>query len=461
MKIYTHSKKIIADHLTPIAAFNKLRDEFEAVSLFESSDYHDRKNSKSFICGNPIISLKVQSRKLELTDRLGFIEKKEVNSIVEVQDLLNGYEFVNKEKAALNGLFGVIGYDAIPLMEDIQFKTRNRFTKSPEVLLNAYEFVLIFDNFTNEIEVLINDFEEKEPNFNMILDHLRINFSIQSHFQVNSERNTNIEPDTFLELIGKAKENIAYGDVFQLVLSRSFSQNYEGDEFQVYRALRSINPSPYMFYLNLQSAILLGASPEAHLVIKNGVAEIHPIAGTMKKTGVKEEDLALMEQLKNDPKENAEHNMLVDLARNDLNVSCTDVEVNQFKEIQEFSHVIHMVSKVTGKAEAKEGFNLETLAMTFPAGTLSGAPKYKAMELIDEYEHENRGYYGGIVGHFSPNGDLNTAIVIRSCFAHEGTLNYQAGAGIVKDSVPQSELEEIYNKVGAVESAISLANEMI
>ncbi|MBE7179038.1 MAG: anthranilate synthase component I family protein, partial [Mucilaginibacter polytrichastri] len=243
------------------------------------------------------------------------------------------------------------------------------------------------------------------------------------------------------------------GDVFQIVPSRAFSQRFTGDEFNVYRALRSINPSPYLFYFDYGNFKLFGSSPEAQLTINKGEATIYPIAGTFKRTGSDTEDAEIALQLKNDPKESAEHVMLVDLARNDLSRHCDDVEVQAFKEVQFYSHLVHLVSKVSGKLRlGVDSFSV--VADTFPAGTLSGAPKYRAMEIIDQNEPHLRSFYSGALGFMGFNGDFNHAIMIRSFLSKENTLNYQAGAGIVTASDPETELQEVNNKIAALRKAL-------
>ena len=247
------------------------------------------------------------------------------------------------------------------------------------------------------------------------------------------------------------------GDVFQVVLSREFQRKFKGDEFNVYRALRAVNPSPYLFYFDYGDFKLFGSSPEAQIVVKDDQAGIFPIAGTYPRTGDDQKDAQMAEELRSDPKENSEHIMLVDLARNDLSRNARNVKVDTFSEIQYYSHVIHMVSKVTGTiGTGKSTFQI--VADTFPAGTLSGAPKYRAMELIDKYENKSRGFYGGAIGFMGFNGDFNHAIIIRSILSKNNMLTYRAGAGVVSDSNEEKELQEVNNKLGALNEAIERAN---
>lgn len=257
----------------------------------------------------------------------------------------------------------------------------------------------------------------------------------------------------------KAKEHCFRGDVFQLVLSRRFFQNFKGDEFNVYRTLRSINPSPYLFFFDYGDFKIFGSSPEAQLIVQDGKAEIHPIAGTFKKTGDDKKDLISAKELAKDPKENSEHVMLVDLARNDLSRNGTNVVVEKNREIQFYSHVIHLVSKVTCKMKTTTN-TFRVVADTFPAGTLSGAPKHKALQLIDKYEKIKRNFYGGAIGYMDFNGNFNHAIIIRSFLSLNNQLHYQAGAGIVADSIPESELQEVYNKLGALDKALIQAEKI-
>ena len=249
--------------------------------------------------------------------------------------------------------------------------------------------------------------------------------------------------------------------MFQIVLSRRFIQRYEGDDFRLYRALRSINPSPYLFYFDFGSFRIFGSSPETHCRIEGGKAYIDPIAGTAKRTGDSEADRKAAEYLRNDPKENAEHVMLVDLARNDLSRNCHNVKVDFYKDLQYYSHVVHLVSRVSGELDmAGTGDGADTVKTfldTFPAGTLSGAPKVRAMQLIAEYEPHRRGPYGGCIGYIGLNGSLNQAITIRTFVSRNGELTFQAGGGIVAKSDVEYELQEVNNKLAALRKAITMA----
>lgn len=453
MKIYTNSQQILCDTFTPISTFLSLRDNFANVSLFESSDYTSKSNSHSFIVVNPIVTLQLKADVLECRVEGKLSHSEKIDDHKGLLKLKSQFDFTDNSIAHQNGFFGVIGYEAVQLFEDIKLKPAQN--ELPDIFLAAYEYVLIFDHFHNQLTILNNSFDSKSNKLPVILKALNKRTTTTSDFKTIGELESSETNESFKGKVLLAKEHILRGDVFQLVLSRKFTQQFEGDDFEVYRQLRTINPSPYMFYFDLEKAKLIGASPEAQIKVVNGLAEIHPIAGTVRKTDNQEENLIKIKQLQEDKKENAEHIMLVDLARNDLNHYCADVKVEKLKEVQSFSHVIHLVSRVTG--QLKNNNSLAVFGGSFPAGTLSGAPKYRAIQLIDNYENESRGYYGGAIGLLAANGDVNMAIVIRTALSHKGKLTYQAGAGIVQDSTAEGECQEVFNKVKAVESAIQNA----
>ncbi|MCG8577469.1 MAG: anthranilate synthase component I family protein [Flavobacteriales bacterium] len=453
-KIYSRQKHFLSDTLTPIAAFLNLRDKYISTSLFESSDYHSRSNSKSFVGCDPLVRLKVHQGEVEIMEENQLVENFSLEGESQLEKLFSDYEFIHSESAALNGFFGVFAYDSVGYFEEIKLNSNDELA---EVFFVIYRYLLVFDNFKNTATVIENSLNPES--FLGTEDFIAQTFKRQKHlnaFQTIGEKQSNMEDEELATIISQAKENVARGDVFQLVVSRKFSQQFNGDEFEVYRQLRALNPSPYLFFFDLEKAKLFGASPEAQFKVFDGMAEINPIAGTVKRSGKAEVDAELSRQLAEDVKENAEHTMLVDLARNDLNKFCSGVKAETLKEIQEFSHVIHMVSKVRGKLE---NFSpITAFGGSFPAGTLSGAPKFKAMELINQYEKDPRTYYGGAIGHIAANGDVNMAIVIRSCLSRNGLLEYQAGAGIVMDSVIENEVAEVENKVRVINRAIELAN---
>lgn len=447
---------------TPVGLYLKLRDKFNGGLLLESSDYHTKNNSFSFLCFDPIVGIKIEKDSIfywykdeKLTTQIGTNRLESINHFQKFMESID----IEGDETALNfaGLFGYTTYDAIPYFENIEFKKRFSKDQIPEIQYAIYRIVIVFDHFKDELHIILNTFKDAEINFEEIEVLVNSNDYPTFKFSGINIEESSISDEEYKTLVMKAKGHCKRGDVFQLVLSKRFSQAFKGDEFNVYRALRSINPSPYLFYFDYGSFKIFGSSPEAQLIINDGKAQIHPIAGTYKRTGNDESDREAALKLSKDPKENSEHVMLVDLARNDLSRNTKKVHVVTFKEIQYFSHVIHLVSKVEGEINDKSK-GLQVFADTFPAGTLSGAPKYKAMQLIDKYEKDNRGFYGGAIGFLKLNGDLNHAILIRSFLSINNTLYYQAGAGIVIDSDEEKELQEVKNKSEALRKAVSLAN---
>ncbi len=460
-KIHTTSKKILADTYTPVSIYLKLRDKFPNSILLESSDYHGNENSFSFICCKPIAGIKVEEGEIVSSFPDGTTVVKKLDASVSVQQEIQAFsDFFKVTEAnakAMNGLFGYIAYDAIAYFEDLKLKAEKKEEKKiPDIFYNLYQYVIAIDHFKDEMQVFQHALETDEKELDILLAYISNKNFASYAFSTNGEEQSNFSNEEFVGIIKKGKSHCKRGDVFQMVLSREFSQSFKGDDFNVYRALRSINPSPYLFYFDYGNFKLFGSSPEAQLIIKNNITSIHPIAGTYKRTGDDGTDAIIAEKLKADAKENAEHVMLVDLARNDLSRNCSDVTVNTFREIQYYSHVIHLVSKVSGKLKEKVS-SMKIVGDTFPAGTLSGAPKYKAMELIDLYEKGNRSFYGGCIGFLGFDGTFNSAIMIRSFLSKNNRLFYQAGAGVVESSNEQSELEEVNNKLGALKKAIELA----
>ncbi len=357
-----------------------------------------------------------------------------------------------------NGLFGYTTYDAVKYFEDVRFRhTGDGRYQIPEMYYSVYRYIIAINHFNNRIFLVENLPEGETGRIEEVKSLLR-NRSLGSfQFMPLNNEESNLKDEEYIDMVSSGRKNCFRGNVFQVVLSRQFSQQFTGDEFNVYRALRNINPSPYLFYFDYGGYKLFGSSPEAQLIIEKGYAKINPIAGTFKRSGNDEEDRQLAVDLANDSKENSEHVMLVDLARNDLSRNSDNVFVKTFREVQFYSHVIHLVSEVIG--ELSPGFNpIKVFGDSFPAGTLSGAPKIKAMEIIDSLENQNRGFYGGAIGYIGFNGDINHAIMIRSFLSRNNTLYYQAGAGIVAASVEQNELNEVNNKLGAMKAAIAMAS---
>jgi len=459
-ELKTHYKKILADTISPVSVYLKIRDKFPNSILLESSDYHGNDNSFSYICCNPIASIKVEDSILTKTYPDQSIEKKTVptNKVTMEIDAFTKQFKTQKDtsfKFINNGMFGFTAYDAVKYFEDITISKKNESIEIPEMYYAVYQNIIAINHFKNEAYIFAHCYES-ESNIDAI-DHLIKVQSFSSYdFESRGDISSNLSDEEFKSNVELAKKHCARGDVFQLVLSKKFQQDFKGDDFNVYRALRSINPSPYLFYFDYGKFKIFGSSPEAQLVVQDKNAEIHPIAGTFARTGDDLKDAELAKKLVADKKENSEHVMLVDLARNDLSRHCTEVEVKKYREVQFFSHVIHLVSKVMGKAR-KNTPTMQIVADTFPAGTLSGAPKYKAMELIEAYEKTSRAFYGGAIGFMDFEGNYNHAIMIRTFLSKNYRLHWQAGAGIVSKSSPENELQEVYNKLGALTKAIKLA----
>ncbi len=354
-----------------------------------------------------------------------------------------------------NGLFGYMAYDAVRYYEDVQLSKKEGSIRIPDIYYAVYQNIIAINHFKNEAYIFAHCFDS-ENNISEIEQILKVKNFASYNFSMHGKASSNLEDKEYKAHVELAKKHCQRGDVFQLVLSRRFSQGFKGDEFNVYRALRSVNPSPYLFYFDYGDFKIFGSSPEAQLIVKEGTAEIHPIAGTFKRTGNDEQDAILAKQLTEDDKENSEHVMLVDLARNDLSRNGNMVEVANYREVQFFSHVIHLVSKVTGQKK-KDIPTMKVVADTFPAGTLSGAPKHMAMQLIEKYEKTSRGYYGGAIGFMDFNGNFNHAIMIRTFLSKNHELHYQAGAGLVAASNAEDELQETYNKLGALTKALEIA----
>lgn len=459
-KLNTKSKKLLADTITPVSVYLRLRDKFPNSLLLESSDYRANDNTFSYICCNPIASIKVENEKITQHFPDGSSEEIPIGGSTDVVGVLeafaksfqtqkSGHKFID------NGLFGYMAYDAVRYFEQIEIAKKQGDLQIPDIFYAVYGNIIAINHFNNEAYIFSHSLHE-DHNIDQIEQYLRVKNFAEYHFKREGETATSMTDADYKELVSTCKKHCQRGDVFQIVPSKRFSQSFTGDEFNVYRALRSINPSPYLFYFDYGDFKIFGSSPEAQLVVKSGKAEIHPIAGTIKRTGNDEQDAASAKTLSEDAKENSEHVMLVDLARNDLSRNGTDVQVETYREVQFFSHVIHLVSKVTGQINP-ETSTMQVVADTFPAGTLSGAPKHNAMTLLEKYEPVNRDFYGGAIGFMDFNGDFNHAIIIRSFLSKNHKLHYQAGAGIVSDSKPESELQEVYSKLAALTMALEKA----
>jgi anthranilate synthase component 1 len=462
-KLKTIRKKIIVDTITPVSIYLKLRDQFTNTILLESSDYIAKDNSYAYICCNPIAKFYVKKNILfkEFPDN----SKKETkltsttNILSELDDFMRTFEIddnsVESKKYISKGLFGYMSYDSIKFFENIEVENDSYGDEIPEIFYSFYREIIVINTFNNEATLISHSGDiEKINTLEKLIKTKKTN---EFSFKIEGEIKSNLKDNEYLEMVKKGIKHCFRGDVFQIVLSRKFSQKFTGDEFCVYRQLRSINPSPYLFYFDYGNFKIFGSSPEAQLVIKDEKAEIHPIAGTFKRTGNDLIDSKKAKKLFQDEKENSEHMMLVDLARNDLSRSCNNVKVEKDREIQFYSHVIHLVSKVTGKLKS---ISKNIIGNTFPAGTLTGAPKHKAMNLIEKYEKNNRSFYGGAIGFIDFENNYNHAIIIRSFLSKDQNLFLQAGAGIVSKSNPENELNEVYNKIGALLKALKKAEEI-
>jgi anthranilate synthase component 1 len=468
IKLYTTCKKILADVYTPVGIYLRLRDRFRDTILLESTDHHTGSNSWSFIGINAIGGIEVSSgHQIEFKLPGRDVEKVALSANTNVPELL--WQYMQrfecdspkcKEASFAHGLYGYTTYDAIQFFETIQLAARHLPPIIPLMRYRLYQYIIAIDHFRDELFICENHVEGIKGDIDLVETLIRNKDVPVYPFSVVSNEQTDLSDDEYMEMVSKGIEACHRGDVFQIVLSRRFQQTFNGDEFNVYRALRSVNPSPWLFYFDYGDYKLMGSSPESQLSVTNGTAMVHPIAGTCKRTGDEEADTIATEKLLTDAKENAEHVMLVDLARNDLSKVCSDVKVEHYRQVRHFSHVIHLVSEVKG--DVGPGSNpFSLLSATFPAGTLSGAPKFKAMELIDEWEPTARSYYGGTIGFAGFNGNFNHAIMIRTFLSQQNTLTYQAGAGIVAASQPGNELEEVNNKLGALKRAIERARTLI
>ena len=432
--------------------------------MLESSDYHANDNSFSYICFNPIASIKVENDIISQTFPDGSSLEKTITDTIDVSEEIHQFTKrfdVNSDtefKFINNGIFGYIAYDAVRYFEDIDISKKEGSINIPDVYYAVYQNIIAINHHKNEAYIFAHC-HDTESNIDEI-DHLiKVKNFASYDFYSQGDITSNLTDDEYKTHVELAKKHCARGDVFQLVLSKNFAQEFKGDEFNVYRALRSINPSPYLFYFDYGNFKIFGSSPEAQLIVSEDKAEIHPIAGTFKRTGNDSKDAELAKLLVKDDKENAEHVMLVDLARNDLSRHGSHVTVDTYREVQFFSHVIHLVSKVTGQKH-KNTSTMQVVADTFPAGTLSGAPKHRAMQLIEQYEKTSRSFYGGAIGFMDFEGNFNHAIMIRTFLSKNHKLHWQAGAGLVSKSNSENELQEVYNKLGALTKAIELAEEI-
>ncbi len=462
-RYHTESKRILGDLLTPVSAYLRVRDAYPQSALMESSDFHSQENSKSFIALHPLASVSIShgTGRMALPD--GRVEERPITEDYTAANLISGFlsrfELTGEDRTCC-GIYGYTSFNAVRYFENIEVKDETQAENdAPDLMYILYKNVVVFDHFRNELTLvqLLQDGEQND------IDQLERDLSGRPYqvydFHITGECSSTLSDDEHRENIRRGIAHCLRGDVFQIVLSRRFKQRYVGDDLKLYRALRSINPSPYLFYFDFGGFRIFGSSPETHCRIVGRQVYIDPIAGTTKRTGNAEGDRQKALYLRNDPKENAEHVMLVDLARNDLSRNCHSVHVDFYKDMQYYSHVIHLVSRVSGELNV-DSDPISTFIDTFPAGTLSGAPKVRAMQLISQYEPHNRGAYGGCVGVIGFNGELNQAITIRTFVSRNNELWFQAGGGIVAKSNVEYELQEVNNKLGALRRAMEMAEKL-
>jgi anthranilate synthase component 1 len=458
-----NSKQILGDLHTPVSIYLKVRDVYPESVLLESSDSHASENSLSFIALRPIARVGINGGICTAAFPDGKVYETTLNEKLGLAEALNdfmGSFQVTGQNANVCGVFGYTAFDAVRYLEKIDvIESHQLENDAPDLLYILYKYILVFNHYTDELTLIELTKEGESPDLEEI-ETLIANRNYASYdFRLNGAERSPISNEKYREMVRKGISHCMRGDVFQVVLSRRFEQPFLGDDFKVYRALRSVNPSPYLFYFDFGGFRIFGSSPETHCKISGGRATIDPIAGTVRRSGDVVQDKMLSDALLLDPKENAEHVMLVDLARNDLSRNCKEVGIDFYKQVHYFSHVIHLVSRVSGTI-LPESNSIRTFADTFPAGTLSGAPKVRAMQLISEIEPHNRGAYGGCIGFIGFDGSLNQAITIRTFVSRGNTLFYQAGAGIVAKSNDESELQEVNNKLGALKRAIDIAENL-
>ena len=459
------SRRLTADQLTPVSLYLALRDRFTDPVLLESNETRHHEHYFSIIGLETLAYFRVdegtiaRGRVGEKPTRLPCTDSETVSR--DLSEFLASFAIDHGDTPEItrpfNGLIGHTNFEGVAYFDTLKF-TNPKVLRSPALRYHLYRFVLVFHHYRDELLLIENLPHGEESRLDEVERYIRAGGTVHP-FTTHGEPTSNLTDEQYRALVAKGKHHCRIGDVFQIVLSRQFRQEFRGDEFQVYRALRSINPSPYLFYFDYGDYRIMGSSPESQMVIRDGVARLNPIAGTYRRTGDAEQDRQATERLLADPKENAEHVMLVDLARNDLSRHTRDVTVRSLREVHFYSHVIHLVSTVDGKLVADD-VAVRVFGDTFPAGTLSGAPKYRAIELIDRYENQQRGFYGGAIGFIDFQGGMNQAILIRSFFSQDNVLHYQAGAGVVAASDEESELQEVYNKLGALTKALAKAENL-
>lgn len=463
--ITTTSKKLLSDFYTPVGIYLRLRDRFRDSILMESSDHQAEGGTFSYIGINAIAGIEMRDEhKIEIKYPLMDPQKETNVKGQKIEDRLwkfmNDFEFQNttSDVAMAQGLYGYFAYDSVQLFEKITFRDRKEDLSNaiPIIRFRLYQYVIAINHTNNELTLIENHVKGLQSKADVLLKWIQSKDVPYYLFKKIEEESSPVSDEEFLDMVANGIDHCAKGDVFQVVVSRPFLQKFRGDDFNVYRSLRNINPSPYLFYFDYGDYHLFGSSPESQLLIDEDKALVQPIAGTYRRNGNRAIDAQLAGQLLNDKKEQSEHIMLVDLARNDLSRIGSDVQVTRFSEIKYFSHVIHVESSV--QANLTSGHNpFSAIAATFPAGTLSGAPKYRAMEIIDKEEGSLRSYYGGSIGFVGFNGSVKQAIMIRTFLGKNNCLTYRAGAGVTISSDPNRELQEVNNKLYALTKAVEAA----
>jgi anthranilate synthase component 1 len=465
---------ITADLLTPVLAYLRIRKKGDFSFLLESVEGIGRLARYSFIGHSPSSTIISNKKKVVISKQTNSeeVKTKLLDYLSSQVDSFN-HPKIDDLPDFTGGIVGYLGFEVISEIENSIIFNNKKDDEFPEAMLGLFDSIIAFDHYKHRIILITNVFVNEESKLDDLylkakkkIGDLKVLIQqpveLPETFQLTDKVNDQINKLRFHEKIEKIKSNIYAGDVFQLVLSERFSSNYKGDLVNLYRALRIINPSPYMYVFEFnENLTIIGTSPEDLLKVQNNKATILPIAGTRRRGKSKEEDLELERELLADTKEVAEHTMLVDLARNDLGRVCkhNTVKVTEMMNVHRFSHVMHIVSRVEG--ELKEDKNcIDALKASFPAGTVSGAPKIRAVQLIDEYEEIGRGPYAGSVGYIDFKGNLDMCIAIRTLFADSKKIYWQAGAGIVADSKAELELKEIKNKSAVLENALKYARDI-
>lgn len=463
IKINAISKEVFADLSTPVQMFMNIRRKYAKVFLLESSEYNKKENSRSFLCFDSLLSFTSSKNDVKIKNYKGEIARDILPNDKILDKLKSCFDLIdfsgNNAASEYNGFFGYSSFDAVQYFESIEFDDDKDEGLIPELAYEYFRFVVVINHFNDTMTIIENIPDGDSSKMDEISALIMNRQAGLGNFKMDGKEYCPIPPEDFKRMVSQGKKHCQRGDVFQVVFARRYYQKFKGDELNVYRALRSINPSPYLFYFDYGNYRIFGSSPETHITINKGVAEIHPIAGTFRRTGDDAKDAELAEKLLKDEKENAEHVMLVDLARNDLNRKAENVRVEKYKSTQFFSHVIHLTSIVKGTV-SDDAHPLNIYADSFPAGTLSGAPKYRALQLINKNEPHSRSFYGGAIGFLGLNGDINTAIMIRSFLSKNNQLIFQAGCGIVIDSNEESELQEVENKLAALKKALVIAEKI-